>query len=80
MKPIQNNIIFEGIKQLIEQTKQSIAVSINSTLTLLYWNIGKQINDEILKNSRADYGKEIVHSLSGQLTKEYGKGYTKTNI
>ncbi|RLA83447.1 MAG: cytoplasmic protein, partial [Epsilonproteobacteria bacterium] len=76
----QNNIIFKDIKQLIEQTKQNIAVSINSTLTLLYWNIGKQINDEVLKNSRADYGKEIVQALSAQLTEEYGKGYTKRNL
>ncbi len=76
----QNNIIFKDIKSLIEKTKQNISVSVNSALTLLYWNIGKYINDDILKNSRADYGKEIVRSLSGQLTKEYGKGYSKRNL
>lgn len=76
----QNNHIFKDIKSLIEQTKQNIAISINSTLTLLYWNIGKHINEDILKNTRADYGKEIVHALSAQLTQEYGKGYTKRNL
>lgn len=80
MKLEQSINIFKDIKSLIENTKQNIAVSINTTLTLLYWNIGKQINDEILKNNRADYGKEIVQTLSEQLTKEYGKGYTKRNL
>jgi len=77
---LTNNIILEDIKQLIEQTKQNIAVSVNSALTLLYWNIGKQINDEILKNSRADYGKEILQTLSAKLIEEYGKGYSKRNL
>jgi len=76
----QNTQIFDDIKSLIEQTKQNISISVNSSLTLLYWNIGKQINNEILKNSRAEYGKEILHTLSAKLTKEYGKGYTKTNL
>lgn len=76
----QNIQIFDDIKSLIEQTKQNISISVNSSLTLLYWKIGKQINNEILKNSRAEYGKEILHTLSAKLTKEYGKGYTKTNL
>ena len=60
MKPTLQNQIFNNVKTLIEQTKQNVAVTVNSALTMLYWNIGKYINDDILKNSRADYGKEIV--------------------
>ena len=41
---------------------------------MLYWQIGKRINEEILKNQRAEYGKQIVQKLSEQLTLEYGKG------
>ncbi len=77
---IQNDNLFGDLKTLIEQTKRDVAIQVNSTLTLLYWNIGKKINDNTLQNKRADYGKEIVHSLSGQLTKEYGKGYSKRNL
>jgi predicted nuclease of restriction endonuclease-like (RecB) superfamily len=47
---------------------------------MMYWQIGKYINDDILQNKRADYGKEIVSTLSAKLTKEYGKGYTKRNL
>jgi len=77
---LQTNEIFTSIKELINQTKQDIAISVNSALTLLYWNIGKSINNDILKNKRADYGKQVVAELSKQLTLEYGRGYTKRNL
>jgi len=35
---------------------------------LLYWNIGKKINQEILQDKRAEYGKQIVATLWQQLT------------
>ena len=55
-------------------------VSVNASLTLMYWHVGFKINEDILKNSRAEYGKEIVHSVSAQLTQEFGRGYSKRNI
>ena len=65
MNNITNNNLFEQIKNLIEQTKNNVAV--NSSMTMMYWNIGKLINDEILQNKRAEYGKEIVATVSQQL-------------
>ena len=59
--------IFVEIKSLIEETRSKVAVTVNSSLTLLYWHIGKRINDEVLKNERAEYGEEIVYALSTQL-------------
>lgn len=65
------------IKQLIEQSRQNVAVAVNAELTLLYWNIGTRIKEDILKNDRAEYGKQIIESLSLQLTHEYGRGWGK---
>jgi phosphoenolpyruvate-protein kinase (PTS system EI component) len=65
---IQNENLFYAIKELIEQTKQNVAVTVNSALSMMYWTIGKKINDDILKNRRADYGKEIMATLSQQLS------------
>lgn len=76
MNEITNHSLFEQIKNLIEQTKQNVAVAINSSLTIMYWHIGKLINDEILQNKRAEYGKEIVATVSQQLSEQYGKGYS----
>jgi len=71
---IDNDFIGE-IKSLIEKSKQNIAILVNAEMTVLYWHIGERINKEVLKNTRAEYGKEIVVSLSRQLTLEYGQGW-----
>ena len=68
------------IKTLIEQSRQQVAVAVNSTMTMLYWQIGKRINDEILQDKRAEYGKQIIVSLSRQLTAEYGKGWSNRHL
>ena len=75
-----NKVIFTDIQSLIEQSKQNIAVSVNSTMTMLYWNIGKRINQEVLQDKRAEYGKQIVVSLSRQLSSEYGKGWSEQQL
>ncbi|MEZ5046588.1 MAG: PDDEXK nuclease domain-containing protein [Chitinophagaceae bacterium] len=68
------------IKQLIAESRQQVAVAVNSAITMLYWQIGKRINDKILHNQRAEYGKEIVATLSVQLTEEYGKGWSEKQL
>ena len=52
MNELINNSLFEQIKNLIEQTKNNVTIAVNSSLTIMYWNIGKLINDEILNNKR----------------------------
>ena len=68
------------IKLLIEQSRQNVAMSVNAEITFLYWSVGKRINDEVLNNCRAEYGKKIVASLSQQLVKEYGKGWGEKQL
>ena len=80
MSNIRNNNLFEQIKNLIEQTKQNVAISVNSSLTMMYWEIGNRINQNILKNQRAEYGKEIVVTLSRQLQDNFGKGFDEKNL
>ncbi len=65
------------IKALIEEGRAQVAQTVNSTLTMLYWQIGRRINEEILKGARAEYGKQIVATLSGQLQQAYGKGFSR---
>ena len=75
-----DEVLFDEIRSLIEQTRLRVASTVNSALVLMNWHIGKRINDEILQNKRAEYGEQIVASLSHQLTAEYGKGFTRTNL
>ncbi len=71
-----NKNLFPEIRQIIKEGKQQVAQAINVGLTSTYWHIGKRINDEVLGNKRADYGKQIVSTLERQLTDGYGRGFS----
>lgn len=79
--PIDNfKELFDNICRIVDDAKSNLAVTVNSTLTLMYWNIGKTIDSFILGEQRAEYGKQIVSTLSTQLTNNYGKDFTKRNL
>lgn len=78
-KNTETNLLNE-LSQLIEQSRQQVAVQVNSTLTLLFWQVGNKINNEILQNKRADYGKQIVPTVSAQLEAKYGINFKEKNI
>jgi len=77
---LSGNGLITEIINLIEKSRQHIAFTINSEITILYWNIGNRINAEILKNKRAEYGKRIVKELSTQLTGDYGRGWSQRHL
>lgn len=72
--------LFSDIRTLIDSARQRAAVAVNAELTLLYWQVGRRINTEILNGKRAEYGKEIIPHLARQLTYLYGKGWTQRNL
>jgi phosphoribosylformimino-5-aminoimidazole carboxamide ribonucleotide (ProFAR) isomerase len=77
-KPDQ--LLFNDIAGLIEESKAWVATAVNTSLTLLYWKIGNRINIEVLQNKRAEYGKQIVLSVARQLENVYGKGWDEKTI
>ena len=77
---IQHQNLFSEVSALIEQARSMVAVQANSTLTLLFWKIGQRINENVLQNKRADYGKQIVVTLSRQLTEKYGRNFEEKNL
>jgi predicted nuclease of restriction endonuclease-like (RecB) superfamily len=80
-KEIQHNPLLASIKELIEQSKQQIAISVNATMSLLYWQIGSRINEEVNARNRAEsYGKQIVATLWRQLETEYGTSFSEKNL
>lgn len=72
--------LFIDISELIEQSKNHVAQTVNATLTLLYWQIGRRINSEVLSNKRADYGKQVVSALSVELVEQFGNGFSEKNL
>lgn len=72
--------ITSDIRSLIEESRKNVALAVNAEITLLYWRVGKRINDEVLGNERAEYGKYVVSSLSIQLIQEYGTGWSEKQL
>ena len=75
----QNNL-FTDIRTLIEQSKQQVAVTVNATMTMLYWQIGSRVKTDILQNKRAEYRQETVKQLAVNLTEQYGKGWSEKQL
>lgn len=63
------------IRGLIEEARSAVAATVNAGLTMLYWQIGERINAEVLRGARAEYGKQIIATLSQELSREYGQGF-----
>ena len=68
------------LRGLIEETRAVTAATVNAGLTLLYWKIGQRTRQEVLTETRADYGKQIVLTLSRQLVVDYGSGFSEKNL
>lgn len=62
---------------MIEEARTAVSQTLHVGLTLMYWNIGKRIRQDILENERAEYGASIVSAASAQLTRETAKATTE---
>lgn len=73
--------VFNDICVIINSARNYVYQSINVALLERNWLIGYRIAEEELKGQdRANYGKEIIKKLSKELTKEYGKGFDRSNL
>ncbi len=80
MKAITSKDLLKDLRELIAAARQDVARQVNSALVLLYWRVGKRIHQDILKEKRAGYGEEILPTLSAELMKEFGAGFTARNL
>ena len=65
---------------IIESRKQTVYRQVNSGTVLMFWEVGKRIDEEILGQERAEYGKRIVVTASQELQRRYGSNYEYTNV
>jgi len=75
------NILNKKIISIVEEGRNRVIKTINSTMVETYWNIGQEIclNEQDGKD-RADYGKQILTDLSVVLTEKYGRGFSSSNL
>lgn len=78
---VKSDDILKDMCGIIESSRKAAYQAVNSALVQRNWLIGYRIAEEELQgDNRAEYGASIIKKLAKELTAEYGKGYTKTNL
>ena len=77
---VNETALLEDLRSLILSARQRISVVANSTTTLLYWHLGQRLLKENLQNQRAAYGKQILATVSRELTAEFGRGFSYATV
>ncbi|MGN7988321.1 PDDEXK nuclease domain-containing protein [Pedobacter sp. 22226] len=78
---INNQNLYNKVIELLTQARQKVAQTINNTMAMAYFEIGKMIVEEEQKGKeKAEYGKQILSELSKKLVTEFGKGFSKRNL
>jgi predicted nuclease of restriction endonuclease-like (RecB) superfamily len=76
-KELQNKILFQQVVALLQNARQQVLRTVNSTMVYTYFEIGRMIvEEEQGGKDRAEYGKQLLKGLSEELTKEFGKGFS----
>jgi len=78
---IQTEHLYQKIAELLQAARQSVVRTINHTMVHTYFEIGRMIvEDEQQGKERADYGKQVLKTLSQRLRKDFGKGFSVDNL
>ena len=72
--------VYDSIKEILTSAREKAYKAVNFAMVEAYWNIGKLIVESQDGNERAEYGDYLLKNLSKELTKEFGKGFTVTNL
>lgn len=81
IKHSKSTDILKDVREIIEISRENAYQAVNTALVKRNWLLGQRIaQEELSGESRAEYGIEIIKKLSKDLTTEYGKGFTKTNL
>ncbi|MFV8335821.1 PDDEXK nuclease domain-containing protein [Flavobacterium sp. RSP29] len=78
---LQNKTLFSQVVALLQNARQQVLRTVNSTMVYAYFEIGRMIVEEEQNGKdRAEYGKQLLKGLSKQLTNEFGKGFSVDNL
>jgi predicted nuclease of restriction endonuclease-like (RecB) superfamily len=77
---IQHQLLLDELNQIIQSGRNNILLSVNSTITLVYWQVGLRIQKEILNGDRAAYGKQVIKNASKHLTQQFGSGWGEKHL
>jgi len=77
---VDDSELLSDLRHLIQSARQRIATVANATTTFLHWNVGRRLSQEKLEGGRAAYGKQILATVSQDLSAEFGTGFSYTAL
>ena len=77
---LNNEALVNEIVSIITNARNNVAKQVNSEFLNAYWNIGRVIVEDELKNNRGEYGKKQLLAISKNLTNKFGKGFSQSNL
>jgi hypothetical protein len=80
LAPLPGADLLSELRELIVAARQTVARGVNAALVMLYWQVGTRLRRDILHEKRAEYGQEILPTLSAKLVPEFGQGYSARNL
>jgi hypothetical protein len=73
--------VSDGIVQLLNAARLAAARNVNALMTASYWEIGRRIVEAEQKGKlRAGYGEQLIERLSLDLTRQFGRGFSRQNL
>ena len=75
-----NQNFYNEIRNILLAARSKVYQTANFAMVEAYWNIGKSIIEEQGGNEKAEYGAGLLKELSKQMTHDFGKGFTVTNL
>ena len=77
---VEPSALLSDLRRLVQSARQRLATAANATYTLLCWQIGRRLLRDNLQAGRAAYGKQILATVSQELTTEFGAGFNYTAL
>ena len=68
--------LYDGVTEIIDNSKKQVAVYVNAHSSITFWNVGKYIIEDLNYQTYSAYGQKILATLSQRLMARYGKGFT----
>ena len=77
----EDNMLVNDLRSIVSKARSKAFAAVNYSLVERNWRIGQRIVEQEQNGaSRAEYGKHVIEVASAALTKEFGKGFSETNI
>lgn len=76
----REKVLYDDVCHIIDGARDRIATYLNTEVCMTNWYVGKRIKEDVLYNQRAEYGKQVVKTLSQRLTERYVAGWSEKKL